>query len=235
MQTKELDVVYFVKDGQNEELTFSLRSVEKNLAHRSVWIYGGKPKEIEPDHYVHIIQNPNKGTKWDRVRAMFRAVCLNQEISEDFILFNDDFYVLTPTDKISPTYRCGLAEHIITIECNYNDRPTDYSLELRKTFKKLNELGLSTLSYELHTPIILNRHKLLEVMGAFPDEHCTRTLYGNYLALGGHQQKDVKIYKNGQSIDKTARFLSSEDSTFKTSGVEEYLSELFPEKSKFEK
>ena len=38
MNTKDLDIIYFVKDCFiNEELRFSLRSVAKNLPHRKVW------------------------------------------------------------------------------------------------------------------------------------------------------------------------------------------------------
>lgn len=235
MPTRKLDVVYFVKDGANDELRYSLRSVEKNLNHRKVWIYGGKPANIQPDEYVHIIQNTRIGTKWDRVRKMMREVCLNSKITEDFILFNDDFYVLKNTEEIRPEYRGSLSDHIITLESAYNDRPTEYSLELRKAYRKLKDLGLPTFSYELHTPIIFNRHKLLEIMGAFPDTHCTRTLYGNYYQIGGEQVEDVKIYANGQDINKEARFLSSEDSVFESSGVKKCLDEKFPTKSRFEK
>lgn len=231
---KKLDVVYFVKDGPNEELRYSLRSVEKNLNHRSVWIYGGKPQGIKPDHFVRIPQNTNIGTKWDRVRSMMREVCLNDKITEDFVLFNDDFYVMQKTEEITPAYRCPLADHIITIEANCQNRPTEYSLELRKAYKKLIDIEKPTLSYELHTPIVLNRHKLLEVMGAFPDGHCTRTLYGNYWQIGGEQTKDCKIFNQDQEIDKTMRFLSSEDSVFEASGMREYIAEQFPEKSRFE-
>lgn len=231
---KKLDVVYFVKDGPNEELRYSLRSVDKNLAHRSVWIYGGKPDWANPDHFVRIPQNTNNGTKWDRVRSMMRQVCLNEEITDDFILFNDDFYIMKPTEEITPAYRCPLADHIITLEENYQNKLTEYSLELRKAYKKLIDINKPTKSYELHTPIVLNRHKLLEVLGAFPDGHCTRTLYSNYHGVGGTQMNDVKVYKQGQEINKAAQFLSSEDSVFNTSGMQEYLAQQFPEKSRFE-
>lgn len=234
MTTKKLDVVYFVKDGPNEELRYSLRSVDQNLQHRSVWIYGGKPEWANPDHFVKISQSTNIGTKWDRVRSMMRQVCLNEKITDDFVLFNDDFYVMEPTEEITPAYRCPLADHIITLECNCQNRPTEYSMELRKAYKKLIDINKPTLSYELHTPIVLNRHRLLEVLGAFPDGHCTRTLYGNYYQIGGDQMADVKIFKPDQEIPEAAKFLSSEDGAFEA-GLHQHLAQKFPEKSRFEK
>ena len=42
MDTKDLDIVYFVKDTPtNEELRISLRSVAKNMPHKRVWVFGG--------------------------------------------------------------------------------------------------------------------------------------------------------------------------------------------------
>ncbi len=59
----DLDIVYFVKESaQNEELRYSLRSVEKNFPHRNVWFVGGKPKGLTPDKW-HAV-NQDRETKW---------------------------------------------------------------------------------------------------------------------------------------------------------------------------
>ena len=234
MKTADLDVVYFCREGINEELRYSLRSVVKNLKHRSVWIYGGKPSCISPDHFVHVKQQGD--TKWDKVRSMFRAVCLNEEISEYFILMNDDFFIMKPTDQIEPAFRCSLYEHIVTIEQSFGDKPTNYSAQLRKTVRALKSSGLTTNSYELHIPMIMNRKKLLETMGAFPDVHATRSLYGNYVGIGGSQMDDVKIYDKNISIDEidVNEFLSTQDRTFECGAVADFIKKSFSKKSKFE-
>lgn len=234
-KTANLDVVYFCKDGPNEELKYSLRSIEKNLAFARVWIYGGKPDDIQPDKFVAIPQTGKPGeTKWDRVRANFRRVGLNKEITEDFILMNDDFFINKTTTELPPTYRCSLYEHILKIEMKYGDRPTDYTLQLRKTLRDLDAIGATTNSYELHTPVIINRHKLLEILGAFPNTHATRTLYGNYFAIGGEETQDVKYIDPKAEVDTKSRFLSSDDSTWGDTKLTKFIKEKYPDPSRFE-
>ena len=232
-ETKNLDVVYFVREGQNEELRYSLRSVEKNLPHHKVWIIGGKPADIKPDEFVRVIQNGMR-SKWDNVRANLRRVGMNEDITEDFILMNDDFFINKPIIEIPPYFRSTLYEHIVRIEMKYNDTPTEYTRSLRKTCRALEAIGAPTLSYELHVPIILNRHKLLETIGAFPDERATRTLYGNYHRIGGTQMADVKVVPNTVAFDPDATFLSTDDSTFGDTPVGKHIKSQFPQKSRFE-
>ena len=235
MKTENLDVVYFCRDGANEELRYSLRSLDKNFKFNSVWIYGGKPDYITPDHFVKI--NQTGRTKWDKVRAMFGSVCLNGKLSENFVLMNDDFFIMKKTDSLEPVFRCSLFEHIVTVEGNFGDRPTNYTAELRKATRRLQEAGLDTNSYELHVPMIFNRKKLLETMGAFPDVHATRSLYGNYVGVGGKQMSDVKIYEKNTPVEEfeNNRFLSTQDSIWMDSNVARYIKESFKERSRFEK
>ncbi len=229
---KNIDIVYFVKESSdNEELRYSLRSVEKNFPHRKVWIYGGCPNGIMPDRLIKISQTGN--TKWDKVRNMFRQVCLNNEISEDFVLFNDDFFVMKPLKNLEVMFRCPLYEHIVKLEMKFQNKPNEYSTELRKATKALGDLGMTVNSYELHVPMLFNRHKLLEILGAFPGLHCTRTLYGNFHEIGGKQHDDVKVFEVGQSFDRDSIFLSTEDSTF-PGEVGEFIRSKFKERSRFE-
>lgn len=211
MDTKDLDIIYFVKDGiKNEELRYSLRSVDKNIPHKRVWIFGGCPTNIVPDVRVRVDQVGK--TKWDRVRNMYNMVCENKEITDDFIMFNDDFYVMKRTDSIIPMYRCGLEEHIQILE--RATRPTEYSRLLRTCLKRLQMSGLeSPLSYELHVPFIFNKRKLLDLIEEFPEMHCTRTLYGNLYNIGGVRMSDVKIFSAAPAFDyKNSQFLSTDDS-----------------------
>lgn len=234
METKNLDVVYFCRDGSNDELRYSLRSVEKNLPHNSVWIYGGKPKDIIPDHFVEIKQvRTNNNTKWDRVQDMFRKVCLNDDITENFILMNDDFFIMEKIARLNPYIRGSLYEHIVKIEFKYKNKPTEYSMQLRKATQALLNSGFEVNSYEVHVPMIINRKKLLEVMGAFPNTHATRSLYGNYTKQKPTKIDDVKVYKNNQAW-AGGRFLSTQDEIWETSKVAKMVREKFNERGKYE-
>lgn len=205
-----LDVVYFVKDGtRNEELRYSLRSVCKNLiGFKRVWIFGGCPTNIVPD--VRVKVNQTGKTKWDKVRNMYKMVCENKEITDDFIMFNDDFFVMQPTNYIEPLYRCPLNEHIKILEPN--NKSTSYSRLLRNAQQILREVGCPTLSYELHTPIIFNKKKLIKMLKTFPDVHCCRTMYCNLYNISGKQSSDVKIFSSKTELNyKNLQFLSTDD------------------------
>lgn len=234
METKNLDAVYFVRDGENEELRYSLRSVEQNLPCRKVWIIGGKPEDINPDEFVRIPQPPSNGTKWDRVRSNFRLVAANPGITEDFILMNDDFFINQPTTRVEPHTAGTLAQHIARIEGNYRNRPTTYTIELRRAERMLEEAGLTTNSYELHIPMIINRKKLAETLAAFPPRHATRSLYGNLHKIGGTRQKDCKVIRPDQPFDRSAQFLSSDDSTWGDTELANFIKQKFSKKSRWE-
>ena len=236
MNSEELaktDIVYFVKETPtNEELRYSLRTVEKNFPHRKGWIYGGAPFGIKTDELVRLAQTGDN--KWDKVRNMFQMVCRNEEITENFVLFNDDFFIMKPVKSLQYMYRCSLEEHIDIVEQKFGNAPTNYTKQLRKLAAVLEENGLDTKSYELHLPIIFNRKKLQEMMHKFPSVHGTRTLYGNYYNVGGRKTADVKVFRRDQPFSKSSRFLSTDDLIFRDCPVGDYIREKFPDKSRFE-
>ena len=235
MNTADLDIVYFVKEWPtNEELRLSLRSVCANMAHKRVWIFGGCPKNICPDIYVKAKQTGKN--KWDNVRKMFLMACNNKELTEDFVLFNDDFYIMKPTDHIDPLYRCSLDEHIKILETNFNNKPSEYSRLLRTAKEDLEYIHRPTLSYELHTPFIFNKKKLLYILEKFPDWHCTRTIYGNAYFIGGKKSSDVKIFSSKTELDyKNFRFLSTDDTVVNVNNdIWRYIRGQFKQKCEYE-
>lgn len=239
---KDKDIVYFCKEADiNEELTYSLRSIEKNFPHRKVWIYGGCPDNIKESYHVHVFQ---KGaTKWDRVRDMLKRVALNDDITEDFYLFNDDFFVIKPIKEMPVYYRCSLPDHILHIEIKHNDHIVPYTRQLRKTYKMLLSLNKSFLSYELHLPFMYNRKKLLELVETYPNLRATRSLYGNYYEVGGSKMGDVKVFSTQEPLidygvdNVDTSFLSTDDRAWRRDKmhVSSYVKGLFPEKSVYEK
>lgn len=235
MKTDKLDIVYFVKDGiRNEEFRYSLRSVCANMAYNRVWVYGGCPFNIVPDFRVRVEQEGK--TKWDRVRSMFRMVCENREVTDDFILFNDDFLVMQPTNELTPAWRCPLTEHVeLSKGASFRGR-NPYADILEECRLVLEKEGASQYSYELHTPFVFNKAKLLALLDKHPDIHCTRTLYGNLYNIGGRQSNDIKIFTVVPDFDyKSVQFLSTDDSTVNINNdVWRWIKSRFPKKCKYE-
>lgn len=234
MNSKDLDIVYFVKEGmRNEELRYSIRSVAANMPYKRIWIFGGCPYNIVPDVRVRVEQEGK--TKWDRVRTMFRMACENKEITDDFILFNDDFFIMEPIDGVPPLYRCSLEQHIKILETNRSN-PSQYSMLLRNCKDKLEEMGATTNSYEMHTPFVFNKEKLLDLINTYPDMHCTRTMYGNINNVGGVQSSDVKIFSSTPEFDyKNSKLLSTDDSVINVNNdAWRYIKKKLDKKSKYE-
>ena len=235
LNTADLDIVYFVKEGfMNEELRYSIRSVARNMPHKRIWIFGGCPTSIVPD--VRVMVHQEGKTKWDRVRNMFKMAAENKELTNNFILFNDDFFVMKPTDRIDPMYRSTLEDYIHVIESNFRNKMTPYSKILRECDNELESLGATRYAYELHIPFIFNKKKLLKIIEDFPDQHCTRTFYGNLYKIGGTKRSDVKVYNDRPPFDyKDQQFLSTDDPVVNiNNNVWRYIKATFPKKSEYE-
>ncbi len=232
MDLQNLDIIYFVKDSAvNEELRYSLRSVEQNFPHRYVWFIGGKPAGLRPDKYIYVQQN--KKTKWDNTSELFKAACINSEISDDFVLFNDDFFVMHPVNNL-PYYSDGvLYQKIYKLKAKYG-RNSEYSLRLQATKDLLECMNLPTISYAIHYPIIINKVEMLETFGAFPAGLMWRSLYGNYQHKSFQLVQDCKIYLNHVQPDISSNYLSTCDSSFRNGVVGQHIRSRFQEKCKYE-
>ena len=110
------DIVYFIKPcTSNEELTYSLRTL-KNFPHNKVWFYGGCPDNLKPDYHVKVKQVYNK---WQNVNMMLRMACTNPKITDNFWLFNDDFFIMKEVKNPTNHYNGDLYKRIIKLEDKY--------------------------------------------------------------------------------------------------------------------
>lgn len=230
------DVVYFVKESPcNEELRYSLRSLELNWKCKSVWFYGGCPNGLKPDHSVKVVQDG--ASKWENVRNMLIEACKNDDIAENFWLFNDDFFIMKPTpEETTPLYNGSLERQIARVEARHGGEMTDYTKRLRHLVETLKRADKPTLNYSVHKPILVNRKKALEVLEKFPDEPMFRALYGNYWQIGGVDKSDHKVMLTHYDIKKVSRwrYLSTSDDSFMYGNVGAYIRSVFQNKSRFE-
>ena len=232
------DVVYVIKDSSmNPELVYSLRSLEQNWQYKSVWFCGGCPEDLKPDRKMKIKQAGLN--KWEKVRNSIIAICKNDQITEDFWLFNDDFYVLKKVkETMPPQYNGEILTYIERIERKQNG-PDGFTERLRVLLGDLKKTGLTTYNYEVHKPMLFNRKKLLEVLEKFPDTPGYRSLYGNYWQIGGQDKHDMKIkvlnFKGIERVRDFWEFCSTSDESFVNGNVGQLIKSKFREKSRFEK
>lgn len=224
-----MDIVYFVKDTKvNEELRYSLRSL-KNFPHDKVWFYGGCPEGIKPDNHVKVKQNlPNK---WENVNMMLRMACMNPSITDNFWLFNDDFFIMENVKYPTNHYNGDLYKRIVKLEDKFG-HITDYSRLLRQCCKELESLGCDTKNYTLHVPMLFNKEKALELF-TLTDFPGFRSLYANYCKIGGTEMKDVKITSKDKEY-KSGIYLSTDERSF-NGKVGQQIREMFKDKCKYER
>lgn len=231
------DIVYFIKDAPvNEELVYSLRSVEKNLPYRRVCFCGGCPTNLRPDQLIKADQHGT--SKWNNVRDMLVQVCKSDFITDDFWLFNDDFFILKPmSEDMPPQYNGELIEYVDRVERRQR-HPDDFTRRLRCAAEILIAAGKTTRNYEVHKPMLINRKKALEVLEQFPRTPAFRSIYGNCLDIGGQDKHDMKIkvlkYSNMFYVENAWEFVSTSDESFEKGEVGEMIKRKFRERSKYE-
>lgn len=219
------------REGKNEELRYSIRSVVKNAPVSNVWVVGGKPEWYSG----HFIPTKPVGNAFENVRNNLRHVIANPEISEDFVLMNDDFFIIRNVNSVSLYYGGVLNKR-------YHEHqelagPNFYASFLDRTDRALKKMGIKEpLNYELHVPMPFNKTKLSETI---EQKFSIRSFYGNYHNLGGEDLvNDVKIYSHAQFRDASSTlengtpFVSTEDGSFIQ--IKDYLNELFPDASPYE-
>lgn len=233
---KKNDIVYILKENPPvNELRYSIRSVVKYFPYSRIIFAGGCPKEIIPDRHISVQRAG--GAKWRKATNNIKAACLDANVSEDFWLFNDDFFVMKPVKAMHPIFHGTLENRVKEIYLN-NGRNSDYARRLDYTNTELKHLGFKTLNYAVHIPMLVNKEKALQVFGVFPNNPMFRSLYGNYWDIGGRDMKDVKvniIREEETSWNKRSRFLSTSNKAFNEGTVGNYIRESFPEPTRYER
>lgn len=205
------DVVIPCRPGENEELRYALRSL-KNVPHRDVWIIGGMPDWVRG---VKFFEYPRTTTKYETTAQHMITACQHPDITDPFILMNDDFYVMKPVEKI-PTLNRGTVRQVITDheQCGITD--SMYVNGMRETLARLEQHGYNNpLSFELHIPMMIDKRAMIDGLDLCTGIKVThqRTAAAAVAGMRGKKAHDVKVYTDTDEIP-TGRFLSSSDNTF---------------------
>lgn len=233
-----MDIVYLVKESKtNPELIYSLRSLV-NLPHDKVFIVGGLPDGVDRNKVIHIsvLQGNNK---YQNTINNLQLICKNESLSDDFILMNDDFFIIKPIQSTEELNLCrGTVDSVLKIYIQrYKDDSAPYLVGMNQTKIFLQDMGISNpLCYELHTPMVFNKEKVLKMYSlpyikSIPVLH-QRTVYGNLYYKNSKTIQDVKVFRDFFYPLGSDKFLSSEDNSFPR--VKTYLDSIFSEKSQYE-
>lgn len=226
------DLVYLSTPSTKGELLYSLRSVERfGDGFGKIVIVGYLPPNIIPD--IHI---PHSNTKRQyKSRDMFEKinlVCQNKEVAESFIRMSDDYFFSDLIDFYSmPTYirEFDLIEHGKKAPHNKNN------MVATETAKALKSKGLPIISYDLHTPMKMEKTKFRQIAKSFnwtnPLSLAIRSIYGNYHKIPGVVRKDIKFtrYYDFEMVSKEPIW-----STGEQFWCNKTMERMYPNKSRWE-
>ena len=205
------DIVYILKDDiATEELRYSLRSVEQNFPHRFVWFVGGQPKELKPDRLVRHTQFG--ANKWLKIKSSMLEVVKQEELSDEFFLFNDDFFVVKPFEKEFVNFTDRTLSDRIEDFRKENPHLNRYAMTLVQTEEELKAQGYGTLNFDVHLPMLFEKKKVTDVLTRCCSPQM-RSIYGNITRCAHEDRRDVKV-NSLNDIPYGMDFVSTNDKTF---------------------
>ncbi len=225
------DIVYILKDDiATEELRYSLRSIEQNFPHRFVWFVGGQPEGLKPDRMLRHTQFG--ANKWLKIKSSMLEVVKQEELSDEFYLFNDDFFVTKPFEKEFVNFADRTLTDRIEDFRKENPHLNRYAMSLVQTEEELKAHGYGTLNFEVHIPMLFEKNKVEAALcSCFSPQ--MRSLYGNIVGCKAKGRRDVKV-NSLTDIPYEMDFVSTNDKTFTQGNVGQYIRDLFKEPSRFE-
>ena len=228
-----MDAVYVCRSGENPELRYSLRTLEKNVDHGVVWIFGDAPAWVDRAS-VEVVRSQQKVTPYASTRAHIAKAINDPRVSDPFTLWTDDFYAMQSVDEVPLLNRGPLN----TMLDEYRGPRTPWVRALRETMRLVKDLGVKDpLFYDLHVPIPVRKDAMEEALKiasrSREDAVHTRTIYGNLLKEDGVTIEDPKMHRRTDAFP-TGPWLSSSDATFR-SAIEPVLRYLFPDPCPYEK
>jgi hypothetical protein len=242
---RAIDIVYILGKGstwRDNELRFSLRSVDKNLKGiRKIWIIGEKPEFIKNIIHIPFPDELINNADGNIIRKVLR-VCQEESLTDNFLFINDDHLILKPIMAIDiPPYHKGNMEDFSKefFEANF------WRGRLFRTKNILIQKGYSALHFDCHTPIVMNKKRFPEVMSNFDFEKQTgytmKSLYGNLVypdapLINGEKAVIFRPYVSSDITEKVKdkTFIAFNDDGLKIP-LKTWLYLNFPDTSKYEK
>lgn len=211
-----MDVVYILGSGSlvnNEEIRYSIRSLVENMIDmRNLYIIGEKPHFIQNVQH-HFLPDSDKKS-WKNVYNKIMFACEIPELSDEFLLMNDDFFLLEPFQGVCFPY---------------------YSL------KGIDGGTCGRYSFQVHCPFKIYKEwfKKLPIDLSTKGNLSLRSFYANFTNQTPIPTTDP-IIRTGNDYLKIDEqligrdFFSISDSDMLDPVFVNWLSERYPKKSRFE-
>lgn len=229
------DIVYYFQGKESEELKYSIRSAVENISFNRIFLIGDKPKWFKETKRSIYIKSQNLNLQrhgLGSVAILHLNRLLNSgEMPDEFLLFNDDFYIMRRIEEWTDYYRD---------EKDYKEKALKNHAYHQKTIRSYQYTEIKK-PYNLHAPILIKKENfidLLEKWKTFKNQDIDfRTLYGNLYIKTNKSIRDFKIGQNykydyeGLHNIEHAQFISTSDLSFKNEKIGEILRSRFDKPS----
>lgn len=222
-----MNFVYVVGTGSrwgNNELRYSLRSLANVAGKHSVIVIGHAPPWLS-NNAIHIALPDSGKDPIVNVTSKIRAAVV--DLPDEFVLMNDDFFVMRTVEAI-PIVHCGpMALRIRSL----TGRRNPYADAFRRGYAVLRNFGVrEPLNFGVHTPFPMERDKLLNLIPEWTTgKTLLKTMYGNVHYPDAKFVRDVKA----NTWNKTSTFWSTP--THLLPGAQWTLQRRFLKRSEYEK
>ena len=234
------DLLYILGTGsrwQDNEIRYSLRSAEKNLEHGKVFVVGENPGWLQNIRHIGC-DDPYGIKKLKNSIYKLATAVRDPKLSGDFILMNDDFFILKPVDQIEPMCKGFLADTM----AKHPTKRGYYFDAMMSAFKKLLAYGIEKpKDFSLHQPFLFNRNrvrKTMDIFGGAGHGYLFRTMYGNLWHEDAEQANDRKLTGwsvKTQTSASRLTFLSTDPQVVLDPAFQRWLKGKFPTPSIYER
>lgn len=234
-----MDALYILGKGSifnNDELRYSLRTLERFVSGISrVVLVGENPGFLSEKVNYHQLQDV-QGNKEYRISQKIMTACLNNWVGDDFLFLNDDFFFVKKINANNyPNYYKG--------NLKFSKNNGGYQKALSDTANYLTKIEATTYHFDVHTPIIYNKQKFIDLAPHFQESKkaiygfVVKSIYANIYQLPKKKYRDAKLnslleLQDYERILKTNVFSCSDIGWRR--GVAQYLKRTNPNPSKFE-
>ena len=229
-------LLYVAPDRKNEELRYALRTWEKNLEFRKLYVVGGPiPNWFAPDIFQ---PNPMKYTKMRQCYDNLTLALKDDRLTEDIVLMMDDIFILKDFGEWRKNYNRGTLQDQLD-RLDFAHHPSDEYLRMVDKTRQLLEKEMeSPLSFEEHLPFFCNRKKMLDILEAYGPQKMQhllyRSIYGNRYKVDTEFRLDIKLKNMEARVPQDAFAFSTNGLSFRGNGGS-YAKFYFPQPSRFEK
>lgn len=235
-----MDVIYFLGNEsrwQDNELRYSLRSIEKNLEQPGrVWIIGHKPEWVRNVRHIPF-PDPYKSNKDANLILKLIRVAVEPDLSDRFIAMSDDHYVLKPTSRSffdTVYYQEKLVPGTVFGQSKWSTR-------LKRTFDLFHKMGQKEVyNCEGHIPYMLHKQRCLKLLEYDFGHDIGYTVFTLYFNSFPHTYARIDENVSYAQVDSLkpfdlskSRFVYNNDLGL-TPAFKQFLSQNFDAPSSFE-